>query len=479
MIFSKKRHANEIISSSDIWVDDKFHDECGVFGVYSCTDKNNVVLLSYYGLFALQHRGQESAGIAISTKKRILFKKDLGYVGDVFKKKDLDKLSKFKPNIAIGHVRYSTAGKKTVCNAQPFVVKTKIGKIAIAHNGNLVNTEKLRNRYKRLGVKFVSTVDSEVIANIIAYNIKLGNTLEDAIIKTTKIIKGAYSLVILSKDKLIGLRDPNGIRPLCLGQLNDGSYILSSESCAFSSTGAKFVRDIKNGELLTIHMNKICSIQYINAKRHSCIFEYVYFARPDSTIDGINCYLSRIEQGKLLYKEHPLKADMVIAAPESGNYAAMGYSQASKIPFGIGLIKNRYIARTFIKPTQELRERDVYIKLNPLEINVKGKDLILIDDSIVRGTSSLHFVKALKKAGAKKIYMLSAAPMVKHPCYLGIDTPSKDDLIAANYTLEQMKEKICCDYLGFLSINGLYESCLNGNHFCDGCFTGKYPVSKK
>ncbi|MDE7433913.1 MAG: amidophosphoribosyltransferase [Mycoplasmoidaceae bacterium] len=459
--------------------EDKFKDECGVFGVYSNNTQNNVALLTYYGLFALQHRGQESAGIAISTGKRILCKKDLGYVGDIFNKKMLEKLSASNPKISIGHVRYSTAGKKTVANAQPFVVKTKIGKIAVAHNGNLINVESLRNKYRHLGVKFVSTVDSELFANMIAYNLKCGDTIENAIINTTKAVKGAYSLVVLTKDKLLGLRDPHGIRPLCLGQLQDGSYILSSESCAFSSTGAKFVRDIKNGELVAIYQNKINSMIYANASKRSCIFEYVYFARPDSTIDGINCYLSRIEQGKTLYKEHPLKADMVIASPESGNYAAMGYSQASKIPFGIGLIKNRYIARTFIKPSQELRERDVYIKLNPLEVNVKGKDLILIDDSIVRGTSSLHFVKALKKAGAKKIYMLSASPMVKFPCYLGIDTPNKEDLIAANNTIEQMREKIGCDYLGFLSLEGLYKTCGNTKTFCDGCFSGKYPVTKK
>ncbi len=458
---------------------DKFKDECGVFGVYSKSNKNNVALLTYYGLFALQHRGQESAGIAISNAKNVICKKGLGYVGDVFTKDLMQQLSKGNPKIAIGHVRYSTAGSKTVENAQPFVVKTKAGSIAVAHNGNLVNANSLREQYKKKGMKFVSSVDSEVIANIIAHNLKKEKTIEDAIIKTTKEIRGAYALVVLTKDKLIGLRDPNGIRPLCLGKLSDGSYILSSESCAFSSTGAKFVQDIKKGEIITITNKCVKTKTYSNAPKKSCIFEYVYFARPDSTIDGINCYLSRIEQGKLLYKEHPLKADMVIAAPESGNYAAMGYSQASKIPFGIGLIKNRYIARTFIKPTQELRERDVYIKLNPLEINVKGKNLVLIDDSIVRGTSSLHFVKALKKAGAKKVYFLSAAPMVKWPCFLGIDTPNKKDLMAANMSLKQMQKKIGCDYLGFLSIKSLYKCCLNKDEYCDGCFTGKYPVNKE
>ncbi len=458
---------------------DKFHDECGVFGVYSKSPKNNVALLTYYGLFALQHRGQESAGIAVSTSKGIVNHKALGYVGDIFTKSVLEKLSKNNPKIAIGHVRYSTAGSKTVQNAQPFVVNSKIGKIAIVHNGNLVNTDQLRKKYVKEGIKFVSTVDSELIANIIANNLKTCKTIESAIIATTKEIKGAYSLIVSTKDKMIGLRDPHGIRPLCLGKQPDGTLILSSESCAFSSTGAKFVQDIKKGEIITISKNKIFAKTYINVPKRSCIFEYVYFARPDSTIDGINCYLSRIKQGKFLYKEHPLKADMVIAAPESGNYAAMGYSHASKIPYGIGLIKNRYIARTFIKPTQELRERDVYIKLNPLEVNVKGKNLVLIDDSIVRGTSSLHFIKALKKAGAKKIYFLSASPMVKFPCFLGIDTPDTKDLMAANYTIEQMKEKIKCDYLGFLSIKGLYESCLNKNEYCDGCFTGKYPVNKE
>lgn len=468
-----------LIQSKSIFDNDKFHDECGVFGIYSLSDKNNVALLTYYGLFALQHRGQESSGIAVSNKLGIGCKKGLGCVGDVFNKDALNELSLNYPNIAIGHVRYSTAGSAGLESAQPFVVNSKKGQLASAHNGNLVNANFLRFKYEKLGCKFVSTVDSEVIANIIAYNWNNCETIEEAVVKTAKEIKGAYALVVSTKDKLIGLRDPHGIRPLCIGQLPDGSTILSSESCAFSSTGAKFLRDVNKGELVSIQNKEIKSTIYANEPKHSCIFEYVYFARPDSTIDGINCYLSRIKQGKLLYLEHPLKADMIIGAPESGNYAAMGYAQASGIPYGIGLIKNRYIARTFIKPTQELRERDVFIKLNPLEINVKGKDIVLVDDSIVRGTSSLHFVQALKRAGAKKIFMLSAAPMVKFPCFLGIDTPDTKDLMAANYTIEQMKEKIKCDYLGFLSIKGLYESCLNKNEYCDGCFTGKYPVNKE
>ena len=463
--------------------DEKFKDHCGVFGCISKSYNNDPAMLSYCGLFALQHRGQESAGISVLTKsKKIICHKDNGYVGDIFNQKVLNFLSKEKANASIGHVRYSTAGSKTVKNAQPFVVKTKIGDISLAHNGNLINVETLRKKYLKLGVKFISTVDSELILKIIAYHIdKQKKSLEDAIIEMTKEVIGAYSLVILANDKLIGLRDPYAIRPLCIGKNATDTYFISSESCVFSSTGATLIRDVERGEMVIIDkkLNLKSIIYQKSCPKKSCIFEYVYFARPDSTIDKINCYESRIKQGEMLYKEHPLKADLVIAVPESGNYAAMGYAKASKIPFGIGLIKNRYIARTFIKPSQKLREQDVYFKLNPLEATIKNKNIVLIDDSIVRGSSSFHIIQALKKHGAKKVYFLSASPMVKHPCYLGIDTPTHEELIGHKHTVEQVRKMIKTDYLGYLSIKGLFASIKNDKNMCTGCFDGKYAIYRK
>ena len=454
---------------------DKFKDKCGVFGIYG-PELKDITMMMYYGLFSLQHRGQESTGIVTSNFNDIRIHVGQGLVNDVFNKEILAKLSEINPKLAIGHVRYATAGSKGVENAQPLVVKVKDTTIALAHNGNLVNSEVIREDLLNQGITFKTTVDTEVIINLIARHY-VSKSLEDSIIETTKVIKGSYSLFIMTKDKLIGLRDPYGIRPLCIGQFPNGSYVLASESCTLDTIGAKFVRDVKKGEIVTIDANGLTSKIYNDScKQHTCIFEYVYFARPDSTIDDINVYLSRVKQGEILYREHPLKADMVIPSPDSGVHAAMGYSNASGIPYGCGLLKNRYIARTFIKPTQELRERDVHIKLNPLSVNIKGKDLILIDDSVVRGTTTMYLVRALKKAGAKKVNVLLASPMVKWPCHLGIDTANKDELIAANYSLEEIREKIGADYLGFISIKGLIESCNNENKFCCGCFDGKYPV---
>jgi amidophosphoribosyltransferase len=391
---------------------DKFKDECGVFGIFS-NRQIDITSLIYYGLFSLQHRGQEGAGIVVSNFKKVEQYKDIGSVGDVFSQDIIDDLKKIKPHIGVGHVRYSTSGSKSHENIQPLVTNTRIGAIATAHNGNLINADQIRDELEAKGSNFYTTVDSETIIKLISRNLIHGDIVS-AIKKMALTIKGAFSLVIMTKDKLIGLRDPYGIRPLCLGKLKDGGYVLSSESCSLDVIGAKFIRDINKGEMIVISKSGIKSIIYAKKQpRKTCLFEYVYFARPDSTIDGVNCYLSRVEQGKQLYKEHPLKADMVIAAPDSGIHAAEGYAQASGIPYGVGLVKNRYVARTFIKPTQELRERSVYIKLNPLAINIKNKDLVLIDDSIVRGTTSYYLVKSLKDAGAKKVYLLSASPMIK------------------------------------------------------------------
>ncbi|GHU33393.1 amidophosphoribosyltransferase [Bacilli bacterium] len=391
---------------------DKMKEECGIFGVFS-KKPIEVASLIYYGLFSLQHRGQEGTGIIVSNYKNVDQYKDVGSVGEVFNEHIINDLNKIKPHLGIGHVRYSTAGSKGVENVQPLLTNTRVGPIAIAHNGNLINAEHVRNQLERTGSNFYTSVDSESIIQLISKNLAHSD-VASAIKSSINQIKGAFSLVIMTKDRLIGLRDPYGIRPLCLGKLSNGGYVLSSESCALDVVGATFVRDIKRGEMVIITKNGIKSVMYNKTQpQRTCIFEYVYFARPDTTIDGINCYLSRIAQGKQLYKEHPLKADMVICAPDSGVHAATGYAQASGIPYGVGLIKNRYIARTFIKPTQELRERSVYIKLNPLRVNVKDKDIVLIDDSVVRGTTSKYIVKSLKDAGAKKVYLLSASPMIK------------------------------------------------------------------
>jgi amidophosphoribosyltransferase len=454
---------------------DKLREACGIFGIFS-KKPIEIPSLIYYGLFSLQHRGQEGTGIIVANNKVVDQYKDVGSVGEVFNRDILNDLNKIKPTIGIGHVRYSTAGSKGVENVQPLLTNTRIGSIAIAHNGNLVNAGEIRNQLERRGSNFYTSVDTESIIHLISKNLATTD-IENAIKKAVQTIKGSFSLLIMTKDRLVGLRDPYGIRPLCLGRLPSGAYVLSSESCALDVIGATFIRDVKKGEMIVITKNGFKSIMYNKSQsQHTCLFEYVYFARPDSTIDGINCYLSRIAQGKKLYAEHPLKADMVICAPDSGEHAATGYAQASGIPYGVGLIKNRYIARTFIKPTQELRERSVYIKLNPLRVNVKNKDIILVDDSVVRGTTSHYLIKALKHAGAKKVYLLSASPMIKWPCFLGIDTPSRDQLIATKHSLESMRKIIGCDYLGFLSIKSLIDCCGGKDKFCSGCFNGKYPT---
>jgi amidophosphoribosyltransferase len=391
---------------------DELKEACGIFGI-AARSSIDIPSLLYYGLFSLQHRGQEGTGVVVSNGKQVDQYKDIGSVGEVFNSEIINDLNKIKPTLGIGHVRYSTAGSKGVENVQPLLTNTRIGQIAIAHNGNLVNAEIIRDQLESRGSNFYTSVDTESILQLICKNLVTADII-NAIKKTLLTIKGSFSLLIMLKDKLIGVRDPYGIRPLCLGRLASGAYVLSSESCALDVIGATFIRDIKKGEMVIINKNKIKSILYSKDKsQQTCIFEYVYFARPDTTIDGVNCYLSRIEQGKKLFEEHPLKADMVICAPDSGIHAALGYAQASGIPYGVGLIKNRYIARTFIKPTQPLREQSVYIKLNPLKINIKGKNIVLIDDSIVRGTTSHYLVKALKRAGAKKVYLLSASPMIK------------------------------------------------------------------
>jgi len=451
---------------------DKFKDECGVFGVFSAEENLDVSSITYYGLYALQHRGQESAGIAVNDGKELNCYKNMGLVSDVFNEKILKEL---KGTAAIGHVRYSTTGSSNVENAQPILGKYKLGSIAIAHNGNLVNSDVIRELLEDGGFIFQSTNDSEVILALIARAAKKG--IERAVVDAIQAVKGSFAVVILTGNELIGARDTNGIRPLCIGKINN-SYILSSESCALDSVGAEFVRDVEPGEIVIIDKDGIRSINYAEkTKCETCAFEYVYFARPDSTIDGINVYSSRIRAGKRLYEECPVEADVVVGVPDSGIAAAVGYAEASGIPYGVGFIKNKYVGRTFITPSQEMRERAVSVKLNPLKGNIEGKRVVMVDDSIVRGTTSRRLVEALRKAGATEVHFRIPSPIVKFPCYFGIDTPYRSELIGAKGDLEEIREKIGVDSIGYISQEGLMESLDKDKGFCMGCFKGVYPVS--
>ena len=450
---------------------DKFKDECGVFGVYS-NSPMDVSGMTYYGLYALQHRGQESAGIAVGNGTEVDIHKGLGLITEAFTKDDLNRL---KGHIAIGHVRYSTTGSTKVENAQPLLASSKLGHIAMAHNGNLVNADVIRDLLEDGGHVFHTTIDSEVIATLIARGAKRG--IERAVVDAIQAVRGSFAMVIATKDKLIGARDPHGIRPLCIGKVDD-AYVMSSESCALDAVGAEFVRDVEPGEVVVIDEDGIKSIKYSeNTLCHTCAFEYIYFARPDSVIDGLDVQVTRVKAGEELYKEHPIEADILSAVPDSGIPAAIGYARASGIPYDTAFVKNRYVGRTFITPSQEIREKAVAVKLNPLKVNVKGKRVILIDDSIVRGTTSKHLVDSLRRAGAKEVHFLVASPVVKFPCYFGIDTPYRSELIGANHSIEEMADMIGADSLGYLSMNGMYNTFKGKEGFCVGCFNGVYPVS--
>jgi amidophosphoribosyltransferase len=457
---------------NDIFVkEDKLKEECGIIGIY---DKGNMEIesLTYYGLMALQHRGQESAGIAVNRDGIITCYKEMGLVSEVFDDKILNLL---KGDISIGHVRYSTTGESFVTNAQPLLVKFKKGNIAVAHNGNLVNAASVREQLEDQGMIFTTSIDSEVITSLIARNYKDG--IEDAILNTMDIIKGSYALVIMTNDKLIGVRDKHGLRPLVIGSTGNG-YVLASETCALDTIGASFIRDVKPGEIVIIEESGIRSIQCGTVeKQATCAFEYIYFARPDSIIDGISVYQAREAAGKILAKEQPADADVVICVPDSGTPAAIGYSQQSGIPYAVGLIKNRYIGRTFIQPTQVTREIGVSMKLNPLRANIEGKRVIMVDDSIVRGTTSKKIVQALKTAGAKEVHVRVSSPVITHSCYYGIDTPDRKELVGATSIIEAIKDKIGADSLGYLSYEGLLQSLgSTGEGFCTACFCGKYPM---
>lgn len=450
-----------------------FHDECGVVGIYNA---ENAAGLTYFALEALQHRGQESAGIAVSDGKEIHLHKELGLVSDIFKPEHFEEL---QGRNSIGHVRYATAGGRTINNAQPFLNTFKLGNIALAHNGQLVNYEPLREMLEDSGSTFTSTSDTEVILKLIARSYKKG--LESAVVNTVQLIKGSYALCIMTEDTLIGVRDPNGIRPLCLGKITDSEgkegYILASESCAIDSVNGEFVRDIQAGEIIIINAEGIKSINLEEkTKKQTCIFEYVYFARPDSIIDGIPVQEARYQLGKILAQESSVDADVVIGVPDSGIGAAQGYSMESGIPYVTGIIKNKYIGRTFIAPTQKERENMVYVKLNAIRSDLEGKRVIVIDDSIVRGTTSRRLVSILRRAGAKEVHFRVSSAPVKFPCYLGIDTPSKNELISSIHDVDEICKEIGADSLAFISLEGMIKA-FGRDTFCKGCFCGEYPVA--
>lgn len=454
---------------------DKVHEECGVFGIY-VNEKDNYspAHCAYSALFALQHRGQEACGIAVNDNGVISCHKDTGLVNDVF---DQQRLDRMPGNMAIGHVRYSTTGEPVRENAQPINITHVKGNMAVAHNGNLVNAMELRREVELAGGIFRSSSDTEVLTYIIVRERLKSRSIEEAVLQAMHVIKGAYSLVIMSPRKLIAARDPKGFRPLCLGKL-DNSYVFASESCALDAIGAAFIRDIAPGEVCVVENGELRSMHCgIQTEPAPCIFEYIYFARPDSVIDGASVEMARQEAGRYLAMEHAVEADIVIGVPDSGIPAAIGYAKHSGIPYGVGLIKNRYIGRTFIQPGQKKRESSVKIKLNALKDAVDGKRVIMVDDSIVRGTTCARIVNLLREAGAKEVHMRISAPPFRHPCFFGTDIPDRGQLLAHNRTVEEMRQIIGVDSLGFLSLEATEKIAVGANcGFCSGCFSGKYPI---
>ena len=454
---------------------DKVHEECGVFGIAAPPGQEIAAAHeAYVALFALQHRGQEAAGIAVNRRGVIRCHKDVGLVSQVFNQEILDAMP---GSMAIGHVRYSTTGSQSRENAQPIAITHVKGNLAVAHNGNLVNAGALRRRIELAGGIFRSSNDTEVLVyTIVNERLKCGS-IEQAVLNAMGVIEGAYSLVVMSPRKLIAARDPHGFRPLCIGRL-DGSYVFASETCALDALGAEFIRDVEPGEVCVVENGELRSMHCgVQCQTSACVFEYIYFARPDSVIDGASVELARQEAGKYLSIEHPVGADVVVGVPDSGIPAAIGYAKFSGIPYGVGLIKNRYIARTFIQPGQDKRERSVRLKLNALRTAVEGKRVILVDDSIVRGTTCARLVKLLRDAGAAEVHMRISAPPFRHPCFFGTDIPERSQLLAHGRTVEEMRAIIGVDSLGFLSLEAAHKIAV-GCHlgFCDACFSGRYPI---
>ncbi|MBN2396294.1 MAG: amidophosphoribosyltransferase [Candidatus Atribacteria bacterium] len=450
-------------------------EECGVFGIFNRNKELNVAKLTFYGIFSLQHRGQESAGIAVTSGENILVYRDLGLVSEVFNERILNTL---KGNIAIGHVRYSTAGMNSWENSQPILNQFSGGSFALAHNGHIINQDELRERLSsnRAEDKNKRDADSHLICQLIHRSGE--EDIEKALEKAVSQLKGAFCLVILTEDRLIGIRDPLGFHPLVLGKV-EGGYVISSEDCAFSLINAEYVREIQPGEMVVVDRNGLRSKQILSSKRKAqCIFEYIYFARPDSTVFGENVAVVRERIGQKLAQEHPVEADIVISVPDSGRFAALGYSQASGIPYQEGLVKNPYVTRTFIQPDQIMREHAVKLKLSPISEIVKDKRIIMVDDSIVRGTTSRKLVKLLKNSGAREVHVRISSPPVNFPCHYGIDTPTKEELWATQFSVEQIRQWIEADTLGYVSLDGLLQVFQKNkaSDFCTACFSGQYPI---
>ena len=457
-------------------MDRHLHEECGVFGV-RLPEWGDVASLAYYALYSLQHRGQESAGIAVNDDGVIRAYRDVGLVGDVFPPERLASLG--RGNIAVGHVRYGTTGSDNQRNVQPILVNHYKGRMALAHNGNLTNSHALRRELESRGSIFQTTTDSEVIAYLIVQERLRTPSIEEAVSAAMERLEGAYSLVISSPSKLIAVRDPHGFRPLCMGELRDGSVVFASESCALDAIGARFLRDLRPGEIVVADGKGLRSIETHCGKvpKSLCVFEFIYFARPDSVIDGSSVHVARQRAGAFLALEHPVQADVVIGVPDSGLDAALGYARQSGIPYGMGFIKNKYIGRTFISPTQALRESEVSIKLNPIRSVVAGKRVVLIDDSIVRGTTCRRTIDLLRKAGAREIHMRVSAPPFVSECYYGTDIDDKDKLIATHHSVEEIAKIIGVDSLGYLSLENVVKLADSTSGFCTACFGGGYPTA--
>ncbi len=444
--------------------------ECGVCGIFN---HENSSKLTYFGLYALQHRGQESAGIVTSDGSQVNIHKDMGLVPEVFSE---DILQGLQGHISIGHVRYSTTGASNITNTQPLMVTHKGNTLAVAHNGNLVNSIALRDDLEEKGSIFQTTMDSEVVLHLMARNAHLG--LEKALEKTFTSLKGAYSFLLMTKDTMVVVRDPDGFRPLCIGRINSGAWVVASETCALDLIEAEYVRDVEPGEILIFQKDEMKSLfPWPKQTTHFCIFEQVYFARPDSDIFGINVYMARKRMGEILARETNIDADFVMPFPDSGNYAAIGYSQASGIPLEMGVIRNHYVGRTFIEPTQSMRDFNVKVKLNPVRSFLKDKTVIIVEDSIIRGTTGKSRVRALREAGAKEVHMVVSCPPTRHACYYGIDFPSSTQLVACKKEITEIAEYLGLDSLHYLSLEGLVEATgLSKDKFCLACFDGNYPI---
>ena len=447
---------------------DKFHEECGVVGVYGHPE---AATLAYLSLYALQHRGQESAGIVASNGEALISHRGMGHVAEIFNQEILGRL---RGSLAIGHNRYSTQGSTVLKNCQPFVVEWAHGALAIAHNGNLVNADELRTKLEARGSIFQSTVDSEVIVHLIAGSTE--GTLTDRIIDALSQVKGAYSLVFLTEDRIIAARDPAGFRPLVLGRIGD-AVVIASETCALDLVDATYEREIEPGEIVTVSARGVESVHpFPSQKTHHCVFEYIYFARPDSRVFGRNVYEVRKELGRQLAREAPVPADIVIPVPDSGVPAAIGYAEEAGLPYEMGLIRNHYVGRTFIEPSSSIRHFGVKVKLNALREVLADKRIVVVDDSIVRGTTSRKLVHMLRQAGAREVHMRISSPPTTNPCFYGIDTPTKEELIASAHSVEEIREYLGADSLAYLSVSGMYGFTGKRASFCDACFTGQYPI---